>query len=89
MGIKWESSFHQVASVLATALSSLVFILALIFLIDGLANPQVQYGAINYIFASIGVGFSWLIFVVNRYYGRVCRSLSMGARRDARLLAGP
>ncbi|ARP53548.1 hypothetical protein ALFP_1661 [Alcaligenes faecalis] len=86
MGIKWEMSFHKVATVLATALCVLVSILALIFLFDGLANPQGQYAAINYVFAIVGVGFSSLIFVVNRYYSRVCRSLPTGAKRDARLL---
>ena len=86
MGIKWETSFHKVATVLATALCVLVSILALIFLFDGLANPQGQYAAINYVFAIVGVGFSSLIFVVNQYYSRVCRSLPTGAKRDARLL---
>lgn len=60
MGIKWETSFHKVATVLATALCVLVSILALIFLFDGLANPQGQYAAINYVFAIVGVGFSSL-----------------------------
>ncbi|MCC9162811.1 hypothetical protein ACYB9R_02625 [Alcaligenes aquatilis] len=69
--------FHCAATVSGLGLSLLALLLALVFLVDGFANPQRQFALINYVFAALGLCFSCLIFAMSRTYDRVCCGLPM------------